>query len=510
VAWQEAEPIKLRIECPSGGRIGIRKPIPLSAQAVDVDELVAECSDSEGGTQITVIPLPDKVRFEWTLGVELLFGRSAAGVPGSPPIPYPGPVPGTLVGPGGVSGPHMEGDQVLYRPPYIHCGESVYVVIGCTARNTPRGKIMDAPRVGEVILMLQRTQGAPHQYIVTVISKTQDDLAADFAEQVSGYGLCALTGAWDSARPIDEDEHARAFPKEICPGELAVLRVRGYDSDRLTLTCGGSQTLRLDDPVTGTWTASAGTWPCGGEGEVVVYKAPPTPGNVTITCVLRDSGRQAPDAPVTVTFPIKIGWDELLARSRALTDRLKTLEQTWQAAADPRYKFVANHTCISEGIMAAVAAGRFKDPCWMLRLNIAFILKFLDALDAYEGNRPTQPDWRRIFEFVESLKSHPVVPAAGSSPAADTADYVTVWMAGVHIFNDIAQSLMEEGCGPEEDFLAVMQIIDACEGQHLGILKPIKGVGVLIHAPGANFISDWRNAVWNYICNCGPHPTAGH
>ena len=507
VAWQEAEPIKLRLACPVAPAIGLRDPIPLSARAVDVDELVVECQDDEGGDEVTVIPLPDAVGFVWRIEIELLGGRPLHGAVVGP-YPHPGPVIGTLEGAGGVRARQLPGDQVLYVPPHLHCGEWAYVVLSCTASNTPRTKIADAARAGVVALLLTRLKTAPSRYSVTVLDTTEDDLTADYAEHVTGSSRCTLSAAWDPAPALDEDPAARSFPHEVCPGESTVLRVRGLDADRLRLACGTDRRrLRLDDPVTATWSAASGAFPCGGVGEYVVYRAPPTRGDVQVICVLTDSGRQAPDGAVTVMLPIKVGWGHLMARSRTLTDRIIQIEAAWHAANDPRFKFAVNHACISEGVMAGVDAGRFTNPCWILRLNIAFMEKFLDALDAYEKGGACPPDWKHVFELVDSLKAHPIA-LGGGTKAADTADYVTLLMAGVHIFHDIALSLMEVGCGPEADFQTVMQMIDECETKHLGILKAVKQVGSWLGAPGANAISDWRNAVWDYVCKCGPHPSA--
>jgi hypothetical protein len=508
-SWQQGPGIALSIVYPFSRTIRFQRPVYLSAEALDIDILHVECSDDDGyGTSIDQ-PVPDKVRFEWTIKSET-YVTTTVSPPGqlvySPPLAG---VKGRLETAGGQRGLSVLGDQVLYYPPALLCGDTAYVEIECRAYNTLAAPYHDPDNRKKVDFSLRRHQAAAGNLELRVGNKESDSLNADYDTDTDSDGDCTPSLTWDPGTPIGFWPSEVQIPGELCPGEEAVLHIRGFDPDTLTITCGRDErTLWVNDPVTATWTAGTGTFPCGGIGDYVIYRAPTTPGTDTITCVLNDSGHDAPDAPVTTTFQIKIGFSRLLAQSQQLTKKLEELATKLLANGDFRYQFLQLHSCISNGIMAKASAGGFIDPCWILKLNIRFMERFFEAYNAYEAGQQTNYRWKEAFEMAKMEKE----AYAKQGWSQDQAiSLVTIAMASAHIFSDLYYSLAEVGCGPRSDFFSIMDIIDDCErslalGDLMKAYKDMFGSLPVFGNPGNFAIRDWRTAIFSLVCECDDDP----
>jgi hypothetical protein len=171
-----------------------------------------------------------------------------------------------------------------------------------------------------------------------------------------------------------------------------------------------------------------------------------------------------------------------------------------QAAGDLRYGFLRVHSCDSNRIMAKAATGGFQDARWILKLNIGIIERFLEAYNAYEAGQQARPDWQETFNEAKDLRN---TYAQRGLTRAQATTSVTLLMAYTHIFGDLRPSLAEFGCGPKNDFLSVMDIIDSCQRQFLDKYKDVAGELPLVGTMGSAGIRDWRVAVWSQVCESG-------
>lgn len=197
----------------------------------------------------------------------------------------------------------------------------------------------------------------------------------------------------------------------------------------------------------------------------------------------------------------------LIELAEKLIKELQQLGHELDAAGDLRGGFAEVHTCMARGITDMARNKRFQDPAWVLRLNIAFIEMFLDQWRGWKAAPERSPEaWRTAFEVANAIQHQRNWPGGHLEETA--RDRVILIMAGAHILHDIPVCLNRVGCGPEADFRAIEMIVEACEHAKLGDVKMLlKDVGIWLKYPGANAIKDWRNAVWNYCCRKGPHPS---
>jgi len=108
--------------------------------------------------------------------------------------------------------------------------------------------------------------------------------------------------------------------------------------------------------------------------------------------------------------------------------------------------------------------------------------------------------WRLLFD------GETTAGWGGYNPSIAT-DRVILAMAAAHILTDIPVALAELGCCSSADYFAIEQVVNNCSQQWMGNIRHLlQQLAVQIGVPGANSIIEWRTKVWNYVCNCGPHP----
>ena len=223
-------------------------------------------------------------------------------------------------------------------------------------------------------------------------------------------------------------------------------------------------------------------------------------GTVTST-----SARALPQAPLTVpnlatggrtsVATSKVDSRPLLAKSHKLIAQLDQLADKMQSTGDLRYEVVHAHSCLSKGIVAKAAAGGFHDNLWVLKLNIRMIEKLFVAYNAYEAGLQARADWQEAFNEAKNLRNTYAQKGLTREQAAAS---VTILMGSAHIFGDLRASLAELGCGPKNDFLSIMDIIDKCE----------RGLPGAVAMLGSTVIRDWRMAVWSQVCESDSGPLA--
>lgn len=121
-------------------------------------------------------------------------------------------------------------------------------------------------------------------------------------------------------------------------------------------------------------------------------------------------------------------------------------------SSDPRDFFANSLACVGEGLCAAAASGRFEDPDWMLGLNRALYERW--------RMRDSLTHWR-FMEFDCSLAQQ-LLPPAGAKWVCFT-DFVIA-----HDVVDMNYALGQVGCGTEEDWDTIGQIVRECSPASLG------------------------------------------
>jgi hypothetical protein len=112
----------------------------------------------------------------------------------------------------------------------------------------------------------------------------------------------------------------------------------------------------------------------------------------------------------------------------ALVGRMEGLLAPLQAAGDPGRFFLATYLRTTRAVGEELGRGRFRDPEWVERWDVAFADLYLDALeDAQAGRRPPGP-WAVAF-------------GAGDRDGLPPLRHVLLGM-NAHINYDLAQSLL--------------------------------------------------------------------
>ena len=120
----------------------------------------------------------------------------------------------------------------------------------------------------------------------------------------------------------------------------------------------------------------------------------------------------------------------------ALIGRMEALLGPLQAAGDPRRFFHATYLRTTRAVRDALNAGRFSDPDWVERWDVAFADLYLDALQADSAGEPVPGPWAIAFR------------TGRQQPAAPALRHVLLGM-NAHINYDLPQALLAVISGPE-------------------------------------------------------------
>ena len=120
----------------------------------------------------------------------------------------------------------------------------------------------------------------------------------------------------------------------------------------------------------------------------------------------------------------------------ALIARMEALLGPMQAAGDPRRFFHATYLRTTRAVRDALRAGRFGDPDWVERWDVAFADLYLDALRADSAGGPVPGPWAIAFR------------TGRERPDAPALRHVLLGM-NAHINYDLPQALLAVISGPE-------------------------------------------------------------
>ncbi|MGY1804077.1 DUF5995 family protein [Blastococcus sp. SYSU D00922] len=119
----------------------------------------------------------------------------------------------------------------------------------------------------------------------------------------------------------------------------------------------------------------------------------------------------------------------------ALVLRMEQLLESLEGAGDPARFFLGTYLRTTRAVGAALAAGRFEDPAWVVLWDVDFAGFYLDALELHRKRPEEVPaPWRRAF---------------GADPGLPPEAHVLLGM-NAHINFDLPQSLI--AVIPPEDF----------------------------------------------------------
>jgi len=119
----------------------------------------------------------------------------------------------------------------------------------------------------------------------------------------------------------------------------------------------------------------------------------------------------------------------------ALIARMEALLGPMQAAGDPRRFFHATYLRTTRAVRDALRAGRFGDPDWVERWDVAFADLYLDALRADSAGGPVPGPWAIAFR------------TGRERPDAPALRHVLLGM-NAHINYDLPQALLAVISGP--------------------------------------------------------------
>jgi Family of unknown function (DUF5995) len=120
----------------------------------------------------------------------------------------------------------------------------------------------------------------------------------------------------------------------------------------------------------------------------------------------------------------------------ALIGRMEALLGPLQAAGDPRRFFHATYLRTTRAVRDALQAGRFSDPEWVERWDVAFAGLYLDALQADSAGAAVPGPWAVAFR------------TGRQQPDAPALRHVLLGM-NAHINYDLPQALLAVISGPE-------------------------------------------------------------
>ena len=275
----------------SDSTVTVNDPIPLIVSASDMDQqsenyiFRGENNFCIGRDQLGIssrlIDLADPVNYRWVL---YSGGGSLAAV---------------------------DCPATLYTPPNLNIGEKDIAIVQAIITDS-RGN--DVPATVTCRIEITRLDEGSYQRIITVQTNTTPGERIDIPPSECD---CAPLAEWQ-AEPDALTAEVQS-PVVVGVGQRVRLQASGADSDTLFLAaydgpCGHhpETTAKLPDELTYTWSAAQGSFPdydgppvSNGRQTSVIYKAPDTPGDYTVTVTIRDSGKQGVDAQIVKTIQVK-------------------------------------------------------------------------------------------------------------------------------------------------------------------------------------------------------------
>jgi len=93
------------------------------------------------------------------------------------------------------------------------------------------------------------------------------------------------------------------------------------------------------------------------------------------------------------------------ATIKEVIERMDALLARWEPQGDYRAVFVRSYRIITIGMERAIADGEFKDPDWMVRLDILFAREYFDVVAAYEHGEERVPEcWKLAFDLAREKR----------------------------------------------------------------------------------------------------------
>jgi len=94
----------------------------------------------------------------------------------------------------------------------------------------------------------------------------------------------------------------------------------------------------------------------------------------------------------------------VVAGVEALVGRMEQLLESLEDTRDPARFFLGTYLRTTRSVVAALEAGRFEDPTWVVEWDVDFAGFYLDALELHRKRPEAVPaPWRRAFGADRSL-----------------------------------------------------------------------------------------------------------
>lgn len=303
-------------------------PMPLRATGYDRHYLIHECTcPKTGGVSRESYLMFANVRYEW----EIIRGK------------------GGFID---INDENLKkkdtGENVIYMPPSIEDPEKKeYVTVMTTIYHDDKTKGPDHDPV-TVYLDMEITREITETGETTKTDTEYTDpgditdeylykltlrksLAMGNAPPEATAEDCIPAKEWLKGGSIEGD--IVHLPSEVAYGDFARFKASGNDTDEIALKClpGGGEACTkekqtgvvVNDELEYQWTASKGSFPRGGYGRECVWQAPDEEGEVTITLLIKDKGRQFSDEPKRIQKKIivrKLGIDLVKSTKTWLPD----------------------------------------------------------------------------------------------------------------------------------------------------------------------------------------------
>ena len=308
-----------RAPAASNSTVTVNDPIPLVVSASDMDQLKQDCICLESGKfgiSSRLVYLADPITYRWVLQY------------------------------GGGSLAAVDRPATLYTPPDLQIGETNSATVQAIITDS---RDNDVPATVTCGIQITRLDECSYKRILTVQTQTTPGNPIVISPSQCDCGPNAI---W-YAQPDALTGQVQG-PIAVGVGQRVLLQASGTDSDTLFLYCSGtcgapSMWAMLPDELKYTWSADRGSFPdyggtpvSNGRQTSVIYQAPDTVGDDTVTVVIGDSGKHQPggvDSTVTKTMQVKVVkiTDVNPAASDTNTYKIASVQA---AACNPKLHFV--------------------------------------------------------------------------------------------------------------------------------------------------------------------------
>lgn len=189
-----------------------------------------------------------------------------------------------------------------------------------------------------------------------------------------------------------------------------------------------------------------------------------------------------------------------------IIDRMRTVSQAWDEAADQRAIFLTCYTMMTANMLAAVDAREFDDPAWVDHLINRFAGYYFDALTAYDDDPARSP---RVWQLAHTTCRESQVWALQKLLLGINAhiNYDLVLTLDAMLGPEWAALTDAQRASRSRDYRQVNEVIgrtiDAVQDEVLADAMPFMRAVDLLMGPGDELVLSrllirWRDHVWDY------------